>query len=159
MERKLHNYSVDLAWTGNTGNGTSNYGNYERSHTIKCPSKVILECSSDAAFNGDNTKYNPKELLIASVSSCHMLWYLHLCSEANIVVTAYRDNATGLMQEETNGAGKFISLCLRPLVTVAEASMVEKAEQLHNAANEKCFIANSLNFPVTHHPTFKVDTA
>jgi len=151
MENK-HNYTLKVKWTGNTGTGTSGYKDYERSHSILVENKVELFCSSDPAFRGDETKHNPEDLLLASVSSCHMLFYLHLCAVAGIIVTKYVDNVTGIMIETENGDGKFTEVTLSPRVTITDSSMVQKANELHKKANELCFIANSLNFPVYHKP-------
>ena len=146
---KQHKYKTSITWTGNLGQGTSHYKGYERSHTISVHYKPEIYASSDPSFMGDANKYNPEELFLASLSSCHMLWYLHLCSDNGIIVTAYSDNATGTMEENING-GKFIEVVLHPQVLVAEVSMIDKANELHVQANEKCFIANSCNFPVRH---------
>ncbi len=151
-----HHYKVTIKWTGNKGTGTDNYRNYERSHNIMIQNKVDISGSSDPAFRGDNTKHNPEDLLISSLSSCHMLWYLHLCSEAGVIVTDYIDNATGIMIETSNGGGQFTEVTLNPIVTVTEQSMVEKANELHSKANELCFIANSVNFPVKHKSTVNI---
>lgn len=148
---KEHNYNITLKWTGNTGTGTSNYRSFERSHSIIIENKPEILGSSDPAFRGDKSKHNPEELLVASLSSCHMLWYLHLCAEAGVVVIDYIDQATGIMVETSNGGGKFKEVTLHPIVTVENASMIEKADALHKKANELCFIANSVNFPVKHH--------
>lgn len=153
---QAHQYSLQVKWTGNTGNGTSNYRAYERAHIVFIEGKPVLDCSSDAAFRGDKTKYTPEELLVASISGCHMLWYLHLCSEAAVVVTDYLDYPTGIMAQTANGGGYFTEVTLRPIVTVTERLMVDKAIELHKKANELCFIAKSVNFPVLHRPTCKV---
>lgn len=149
---KHHHYKTKIQWTGNKGTGTSNYRDYERSHTISIENKLTIEGSSDPAFRGDKTKHNPEELFLSSLSSCHMLWYLHFCSEAGIIVVDYTDEATGIMEETSNGSGHFTEIILNPTVTVAAESMIETAEQLHHKANEFCFIANSVNFPVKHFP-------
>ncbi len=148
-----HDYQLTVKWTGNTGTGTSNYKAYERSHTIITDNKPDISGSSDPAFRGDKTKHNPEELLLASLSSCHLLWFLHLCAEAGVVVTDYVDNATGIMVETADGGGRFTEVTLNPIVTVAKESMIETANKLHKKANELCFIANSVNFPVHHKPT------
>lgn len=147
---KQHNYTTTVKWTGNKGTGTSNYREFERSHIVSVDSKPDISCSSDPAFRGDKTKYNPEELLVASLSSCHMLWYLHLCSEAGVIVIDYIDNAIGTMIETSNGGGRFTEVVLNPIVTVNESSMIEKANELHKKANALCFIANSVNFKVEH---------
>ncbi len=148
-----HHYKATIKWTGNKGEGTANYKAYEREHIVSIENKADITGSSDPAFRGDKTKHNPEELLVSSLSACHMLWYLHLCSEAGIIVTDYVDNATGIMTETTNGGGQFTEVTLNPTVTVADQSMIEKANELHKKANELCFIANSVNFPVRHQPT------
>ncbi len=150
-----HQYKATIKWTGNKGKGTENYRNYERSHQIIIENKSDILGSSDPAFRGDKTKHNPEDLLVSSLSACHMLWYLHLCSEAGVIVSDYVDNATGIMVETTNGGGQFSEVTLNPIVTVTEQSMVNKANELHKKANELCFIANSVNFPVGHNPKTK----
>lgn len=147
---KNHYYKTITQWTGNKGTGTSSYRDYERSHTISVENKAIIEGSSDPSFRGDKTKHNPEEMFLSSLSSCHMLWYLHFCSEAGVIVTDYMDEATGIMTETANGSGHFTEVTLHPTVRVTEKSMIEQAKQLHHKANEYCFIANSVNFPVKH---------
>ncbi|MBL3656370.1 OsmC family protein [Fulvivirga sediminis] len=147
---RSHSYSTSLTWTGNQGKGTSNYNSYERSYTISTEGKTDILGSADPAFRGDASKYNPEEMLLASLSSCHMLWYLHLCSTAGITVTHYEDNAEGIMEEHKNGSGRFTEVILKPIVKITDESQIEKAEELHSEANKMCFIANSCNFPVKH---------
>ncbi|QRR00042.1 OsmC family protein [Dyadobacter sandarakinus] len=149
---KQHHYKVAIQWTGNRGEGTKSYQSYDRSHTVEVSGKPRIECSSDPAFRGDPLKYNPEELFLSSLSGCHMLWYLHLCSEAQVIVVNYTDHANGLMVEENNGSGRFTRVTLHPVVTVQDAAMIEKAIALHAEANKLCFIANSCNFPVEHMP-------
>ena len=147
-----HHYSATTAWTGNKGLGTSGYKAYERSHSIRIDGKADLLCSSDPAFRGDRARHNPEELLVASLSSCHMLWYLHLCADNNIVVVDYVDEASGTMEENSDGSGQFVEVVLKPRVTVAEKGMIEKANELHHKANQMCFISRSVKFPVRHNP-------
>ncbi len=151
---KQHHYSLKVNWTGNKGEGTTDYKSYARSYEIVIDGKEIIEGSSDPAFLGDKTKYNPEELLLASISSCHMLWYLHLCSDAGIVVTKYVDNAKGIMLETAGAGGKFIEVVLNPTISLKKIEQKEAANTLHTKANELCFIANSLNFKVKHNATF-----
>lgn len=149
---KTHEYSLNLQWTGNSGSGTSNYRSYERSHTISIPGKSTIEGSADPAFRGDASKFNPEELLLASLASCHMLWYLHLCADSGISVTSYSDDPSGTMTETASGSGKFTEVTLRPKVQITDPLRFEEARTLHKKANELCFIANSVNFPVNHEP-------
>jgi organic hydroperoxide reductase OsmC/OhrA len=145
-----HNYRVNVIWTGNTGSGTSGYQAYKRDHEISVVGKPPIPGSSDPKFRGDAARYNPEELLVAALSTCHMLWYLHLCADAGIVVESYEDRAEGTMKETTEGGGRFVSVKLRPHVRVIGS--IEQAEALHQRARELCFIANSVNFPVEHEP-------
>jgi organic hydroperoxide reductase OsmC/OhrA len=153
---KQHSYKATIKWTGNKGTGTDSYSSYERSHEIVIENKMDILGSSDPAFRGDKLKHNPEELFLSAIASCHMLWYLHLCSEAGIIITDYTDTAIGRMVETSNGGGKFIEVTLNPSVIVTDEQMVVKANALHKRANELCFIANSLNFPVKHHPTTSI---
>ncbi len=146
----MHHYAITIHWTGNKGTGTSNYRAYDRQHTIVKHNAPEIFGSSDPTFRGDITKYNPEDLLVASLSSCHLLWYLHVCAEAGVIVLDYTDNATGTMIETPEGGGRFTKVTLHPIVTVADESMIEKATVLHQKANALCFIANSVNFPVHH---------
>lgn len=141
---------------GNKGVGTSSYKSYSRAHELTAPDKLPIYGSADPGFQGDPARWNPEELLVAALSACHQLWYLHLCARAGIIVTAYEDQADGLMVEEAGGAGRFVSVVLHPHVTLAAGSDRERAEDLHHAANEKCFVARSVKFPVTHEPTITV---
>lgn len=152
---KEHHYKTTVNWTGNTGKGTQSYTAYTRDYSISTEGKPTIEGSSDPAFRGDKSRYNPEELLLASLSSCHMLWYLHLCSENGVIVTSYIDTAKGTMAETTDGGGQFTEVTLYPVVTVADTSMIDKANELHVKANKLCFIANSCNFPVLHHAQCK----
>ncbi len=148
---KDHTYTVTVTWTGNTGTGTSGYRNYERSHAVSVHGKPDIPGSADPAFRGDRTRYNPEEMLVASLSTCHMLWYLHLCSAEGIVVQAYQDLAEGVMEEDATGGGRFVEVILQPEVTVSAGDLA-RARALHVDASRKCFIANSVNFPVRHEP-------
>ncbi|OZM80363.1 OsmC family protein [Pseudonocardia sp. MH-G8] len=149
---RTHHYAVSVSWTGNRGNGTSGYRDFDRDHTIAADGPPRILGSSDPAFRGDASRWNPEQLLVASLSECHMLWYLHLCADAGAVVTNYTDDARGTMAEDGAG-GRFTEVTLAPRVTVAESRMVDTALALHEAAHERCFIANSVNFPVRHEPT------
>jgi len=151
-----HRYSITTGWTGNLGSGTSGYRTYSRDHEIRANGKPDIYGSSDPAFQGDPARWNPEELLVASLSACHKLWFLHLAAEAGIVVTAYTDQAEGVMEERPDGSGRFTSVVLRPIVTVTTSSNKERTNSLHHIAHQKCFIANSVNFPVACEPRIVV---
>ncbi len=150
---KKHNYKTKVEWTGNLGKGTLNYKSYERQHTISVEGKYQeILASSDPSFLGDKTRYNPEELFLASISTCHMLWFLHLCATQNIIVSEYVDNATGVMEETKNGSGRFTEVTLYPSVKIDSSDKINLANELHEEANKMCFIANSCNFDIRHHP-------
>ena len=148
--KKLHHYKASVIWRGNLGHGTSDYRAYSRNHDIVVEGKPILPASSDAAFRGDTSRYTPEDLIVSSLSSCHMLWYLHLCAVNGVVVVDYTDFAEGQMSENADGSGQFDEVTLRPRVVVAHSAMIETAQALHAEANRMCFIARSVNFPVHH---------
>lgn len=145
---RQHVYKARLEWTGNKGNGTSGYKEYDRSYIIKAEGKPYLHGSSDPVFRGDKSMYNPEDLLLASLSACHMLWFLHFCSDEGIIVTNYTDHPSGTLTEAENGSGKFIEVILSPEVTVKEERMIHMINALHEKAHQYCFISNSVNFPV-----------
>jgi organic hydroperoxide reductase OsmC/OhrA len=151
MSRR-HSYSVTVTWTGNRGTGTSGYRDYQRSYDISATGKSKIAGSSDPAFRGEDSRWNPEELLVASLSACHELWYLHLCADAGVVVEAYVDEAVGVMEETADGGGQFVEVVLRPRVRPAPGSDLDKIQSLHHEAHAKCFIARSVNFPVRCEP-------
>ena len=148
---KTHNYRITTEWTGNLGSGTANYRAYSRNHRISAAEKTAtIHGSADPHFRGDGAGYNPEELLVASLSTCHMLWVLHLCADAGIVITSYTDDAAGEMAENADGSGQFTRVLLRPRMTITDAARIEEARALHDKAHHFCFIARSVNFPVDH---------
>lgn len=149
---RSHHYRTYLTWKGNLGKGTSDYRAYSRNHEIVVDGKPVLPATSDPAFRGDITRYTPEDLLISSLSSCHMLWYLHLCAVNGVNVIDYADDAHGEMLENNDGSGQFLEVTLHPRVVVSDASMISGATSLHHEANRMCFIARSVNFPVHHKP-------
>ncbi len=160
---KEHHYQLMTTWTGNRGSGTSTYRAYSRDHEITVPGdqkRVPIPGSSDPDFLGDDSRYNPEELLVAALSTCHMLWVLHLCAEAGIVVTSYEDSPVGTMRENQDGSGEFTVVVLHPRMTIAEASKskIEQARYLHHRANQLCYIARSVNFEVNHEPEIVVES-
>jgi len=151
-----HHYKVDVTWTGNQGAGTKTYQGYGREHEIRIAGKPVLAGSSDPTFRGDASKHNPEDLLVTSLSTCHMLSYLHQAVLAGVVVTAYEDSAEGTMETDAHG-GRFLEVVLRPVVTISAASDPAKAEAAHEPAHHACFIANSVNFPVRCEPRIVVE--
>lgn len=159
MNPKQHSYNLDLVWEGNLGQGTKGYKSYARDYQIKMDGKPSIAGSSDPAFLGDPTRHNPEDLFLASVSGCHMLWYLHLCSVAGVIVTAYSDAACGVMEENKDGSGQFSLITLRPTVTIADKAYIEKAKSLHERVGDLCFIARSIKTPIHHEVSIVVADA
>ncbi len=156
MSDSIHHYYLTTTWKGNRGTGTSDVGAYDRLHTVEVPGKPVLTLTTDNAQYGDRRVLNPEDLLVTALSSCHMMSYLYLCAKARVVVTAYVDRAEGKMIEWEKGGGRFEEVVLKPEVTVEDASMLERARQLHEMAHKICYIANSVNFPVRCQPVIVV---
>ena len=156
MADKAHHYEVELAWIGDRGSGTSGYAAYDRAHVLSAPGKPDIPGSSDPHFRGDAARWNPEELLLASLSACHQLWYLHLCAVNKVTVVGYRDRAAGEMAEHADGSGEFTRVVLRPEVTITPGSDLARALELHHEAARLCFVARSMNFPVEHEPSVKM---
>ena len=151
-----HTYTARVIWTGNKGQGTTAYDAYARDYDVACAGRPTLRGSADLRYLGDANRHNPEDLLVAALSACHMLWYLHLCAVGGVVVTAYEDDAEGRMQTHTDGSGEFTEVTLRPRVTISAQSDADAARRLHEDANAMCFIARSVNFPVLHEPEIEV---
>lgn len=155
MSEQNYTYEVNMVWTGNLGQGTSGYQAYERSYIIGAMGKPDILGTSDPAFRGDASRWSPEEMLLASLSSCHMLWYLHLCAVSKIIVLNYKDRSKGEMSITLDGCGYFKSVCLYPEVEISAESSMDMAKSLHEEAHKKCFIANSVNFPISISPVIK----
>jgi organic hydroperoxide reductase OsmC/OhrA len=149
---RTHKYETRCVWTGDLGRGTADYRSYARTYDTSAPGRPAIQGSSDPAFRGDDDRWNPEQLLVAALSQCHMLSYLHRCALSGVVVTGYDDAAEGVMAETDDGGGHFEEVVLRPLVTVSEPGMIKRAQALHHEAAALCFIAASVNFPVRHEP-------
>lgn len=148
LPSKQHSYTALVQWTGNRGDGTRSYRAYDRTWDITTPGKPVISCSNDPLLGGDTSLPNPEDLLLCSVSACHMLWFLHLASNAKIVVTAYTDEPVAIGEVASNGAGRFVSATLQPSITLEAGSDEQKADAIHRDVHNYCFIARSLNFPI-----------
>jgi organic hydroperoxide reductase OsmC/OhrA len=150
-----HAYATGLTWTGNTGEGTATYRSYRRTCEVTAEGKPAIAGSSDPHFRGDADRWNPEELLVAALSQCHLLAFLHAAAVSGVVVLDYTDAATGVLTTEGSG-GRMTEVVLHPVVTVATPEMAAACAELHDRAHADCFIANSVNFPVTHEATVRV---
>lgn len=147
---KTHDFTAQIIWTGDRGEGTKEYRGYDRTWRITTPAKVAIECSNDPMLGGDPSKPNPETLLLSSLAACHMLWYLHLASRAGIIVRAYEDVPVGVGETGYRGEGRFVSAALRPRISVDRGTDLARADALHHEVHHFCFIARSVNFPVTY---------
>lgn len=151
-----HHYSASVEWLGNRGTGTSSYRDYGREVLVTAAGKHSIDGSADRTFHGNAQRWNPEDMLVAALSQCHLLSYLHVAASRGVIVTAYLDNAEGTMETTADGGGHFVSVTLHPVVTVASQAMVGEALDAHREAGRLCFIANSVNFPVHHEPRIVV---
>jgi len=150
MDLSRHEYHISLDWTGNRGTGTENYRGYGRDHVVRSAGLPDLPGTADPTFHGDKDRWNPEQLLLAALSQCHMLSYLHIAVTHGVIVTGYSDSATGLLRLNRDNSGEFVRAILRPAVNLADEAQRELADSLHEEANKVCFIARSVNFPVLH---------
>ena len=147
-----HGYAVEVEWTGDRGTGTDAYRSYDRTTVVRSAGKPDVDGSADRAFHGDAARWNPEELLIAALSQCHLLSYLHVAVRHGVVVTGYTDDATGVLETDPDGGGRMTGVDLHPRVVLADEGQRELADGLHEEAHRLCFIANSVSVPVRHHP-------
>ncbi|WP_068305701.1 OsmC family protein [Pararhodobacter sp. CCB-MM2] len=154
---KQHSYTSAIRWTGNTGEGTAHYRAYTRDWEVAVPGKPVIPCSNDPLLGGNKGLMNPEDMLLSALSGCHMLWYLHLASDAGIVVTAYEDAPEGTGELEPGGAARFVKAVLRPRITLKPGADMARAEAIHHEIHKVCFIARSVNFPVEIQPVFTVE--
>lgn len=144
-----HEYPAAIRWTGNDGSGTSSYKAYQRSWSVCTPGKPEIQCHNAPLLGGNPGLHNPEDMLIAALSACHMLWYLHMASQAGIVVHAYEDDPVGFGESEPSGAGRFDRAVLRPRIMLAKDANTDTADAIHQRIHEVCFIARSVKFPVS----------
>ncbi|WP_104018049.1 OsmC family protein [Roseovarius nitratireducens] len=151
-----HDYTARVVWTGNRGDGTRHYRGYDRTWNVETAGKPVIHCSNDPLLGGDPTLHNPEDMLIAALSACHMLWFLHLASDAGITVTAYADEPVAVGETDAAGASRFLRATLRPRITVARGTDLQRADALHARVHDFCFIARSVNFPVEYRARYRV---
>mgnify|MGYP005841463317 CR=1 FL=1 len=151
-----HDYAARVVWTGNRGAGTAEYRGYDRTWEVRTPGKPVISCSNDPLLGGDPGRHNPEDMLIAALSACHMLWYLHLASDAGIAVQAYADDPLAVGETDSMGASRFLRATLRPRITVLAGTDLARADALHGDVHKTCFIARSVNFPVTCKARYRI---
>jgi organic hydroperoxide reductase OsmC/OhrA len=152
MDLSQHRYAIEIEWTGNRGTGTSAYRAYGRDHVVRAAGVPDLLGSADSTFHGDRGRWNPELFLLAALSECHMLSYLHVATKHAVVVTGYRDEAQGTLRLNSDGSGEFTEAVLRPCVELGDESQRDLADSLHAEAHRLCFIARSVHFEVRAEP-------
>lgn len=151
-----HLFKAELIWTSTKKEEETTSKFYSKSHQIKIEGKRVLDISAAKAFKGDPELYNPEDLLLSSLVSCHMMSYLYVCSQNGIEVLEYSDIAEATLEVSDNGSGRFTEVRLKPKVKISNSDKLELAIELHTKANQLCFIANSCNFPVLHEASCEV---
>lgn len=145
-----HLFRAEVNWTSNQNPSDSSKRFYYKNHQINIEGKPVLNVSAAKAFKGDPELYNPEDLLLSSLVSCHMMSYLYVCAQNGIEVLEYSDNAEATLEVAADGSGRFVAVRLKPNVKISNSDKIELALELHKKANQLCFIANSCNFPILH---------
>jgi len=151
--KRDHVYTLQLNWTGDS---KENHVVNDRVYEIEIEGKPILKGSADTPFFGDGSKYNPEDLLLSSLSACHMMSFFYVCRKQGITITSYKDKPQGFLKVNIDGSGQFEKVILRPEVVIEDNKQRDMAEDLHNQAGKLCFIANSVNFEILYEPRFRV---
>lgn len=153
-----HRYGARVTWTGARQGTTSSWRAYSREYEALVEGKPALRLTADGAFLGDEALHNPEDLLVISLSGCHLLTYLWQCSRSRLHVLSYADEASGVMTWDGE-TYRFSEVTLRPRVVIEEGGDPMLAQELHDRAHDLCFIARSVNFPVHHEPEVTVGAA
>ena len=151
-----HVFKAKLNWPLREEPVVSSATKYTKSHSIGIDGKELLKVSAAKAFKGDPSLFNPEDLLLSSVVSCHMMSYLYVCQQNGIEILSYQDDAEATLEVLDNGGGRFIEVRLFPQVIIRNKDQMTEALQLHQEANKLCFIANSCNFPILHQASCEV---
>ena len=147
-------YKIGLEWKGKLITDTKKKLRYERLYELSFNNKPNLLGSADATFHGDDTLYNPEEMLLSALSSCYMMSFFYLCGLKNIKIKSYSDNPFGIVKVNPNGSGQFKEVTLQPSITIKACDVHETEQALINA-HDYCFIARSCNFNILHSPIIK----
>lgn len=155
--KNLHFFKSKLNWIFSEKSSENPKRHFVKNHQIVIEGKEILNLSAAKSFKGDPTLLNPEDLLLSSLTSCHMMSYLYCCSINNINVISYTDNSEAILEVNQDGSGQITKVTLNPKVVITKNSDSNLAKELHQKANELCFIANSCKFPVEHFPLISVE--
>ena len=148
-----HYFKASLQWNLKSEADFKSKKIYTKNHTISFEGKESISVSAAKVFKGDPTLVNPEDLLLSSVTSCHMMSYLYVCQQNNIEILSYQDHSEAILEVNSDGSGKITKIILNPTIKIKDESKIDLAISLHKKANQLCFIANSCNFPILHHPS------
>jgi len=149
-----HLFEGSLRWTGSASEVNGKLA-LARAFRVEFAGKAPIEGSSPAVFNGDDSRHNPETLMVASLMACHHLTYVAVCERSGVKLTGYTDRASGTLAIK-DGKMRMVEVVLRPRVTVADATQLERARELHDKAHANCFMSNSVNFEVKVEPDVTV---
>jgi organic hydroperoxide reductase OsmC/OhrA len=155
MAQQEHRFACRTVWRGEMREPVDPKS-WRRDHTIEMTGKPDLQGSAGAAFFGDASRHNPEDLLVAALSSCHMLSFLSASARGRLRIVAYEDRAEAVLSPQ-GGSFRFTEATLRPRITVAHEKDLPKAREMNELARKICFIANAVNFPVRDEPEFLVE--
>ena len=146
----MSRYSAEVAWNrGEVAPGED----YSRSHGWRFDGGVEVPASSAPDLHGDPSCVDPEEAFVASISSCHMLWFLHLAADRGFHVRTYTDRAVGHMNRVDRGVIAITDVDLHPEIEwVGDVPDARTTAEIHDESHHRCFIANSVTSTITVHP-------
>ncbi|MDW5291019.1 OsmC family protein [Formosa sp. PL04] len=150
-------FKIQNHWDLETALIEKQSGGSLKTHQVFLEDGKTFEVSAAKAFKGDASKYNPEELLMAALSSCHFMSYIYVCEQAGIFILKYSDNVEGFLKLNDDGSGAFTKIILKPKVTIKTVELKELAEALHTKAGRLCFIANSCAFEIEYKPRILIE--
>lgn len=159
--RSMNRYQAIIRWQHSGGDFTGN--KYSRKHTWHFDEELEIPASASPHIvpkpYTDLSAIDPEEAFVASLSSCHMLWFLSLTAQEGCIVKQYEDRAEGIMQKNNEGKLAITEVILRPVVTFGQESNPDQHlfEKLHHTAHKRCFIAHSVKTEITIDPKFDVE--
>ncbi|QDO92455.1 osmotically inducible protein OsmC [Formosa sediminum] len=143
-------FKISNSWSLEHASKITSKGGSIKTHQVFLEKGKTLEVSAAKPFKGDPSKYNPEELLMAALSSCHFMSYLYVCEQAGITILEYSDTVEGILNLQANGSGAFAKISLNPQVKIENQDQIQLAESLHEKAGNLCFIANSCAFKIEY---------
>lgn len=156
----MNRYTATVSWNHNDGDFTGN--KYSRKHLWNFDGGLEIPASASPHIvpepYSDPSAIDPEEAFVASLSSCHMLWFLSLAARKGYTVISYKDQAEGIMQKDQEGKLAITEVILTPVVTFEQDSAPGRQDfdELHHSAHRRCFIAHSVKTEITIDAEFEV---